>query len=232
MIALGRFVRNVAQQLDHVGLFLQGNNAHIERLSRHRRLLALGDKKPAIREDVFIAANASVIGEVNVGRGATLWYGSVLRGDVGKISIGDGAVIGDNSVVHVSSTNDGKGAFNTEIGKNVIVENGAIIHGCSLRDGCKIEANSIIFDGAIVEENAIVGAGSILPKGKRVPAGQLWAGVPARFVRDLTPEEKNEISEAQKRYVRLAQMHEVEFNKSPFWKQEEEKFFPYTSSGM
>eukprot|EP01102_Stenamoeba_stenopodia_P002836 TRINITY_DN126_c0_g1_i2.p1 TRINITY_DN126_c0_g1~~TRINITY_DN126_c0_g1_i2.p1 ORF type:complete len:238 (-),score=62.98 TRINITY_DN126_c0_g1_i2:125-838(-) len=226
---VGRFVRNVAQQLDQLGLAIQGNYAFREQLSRHRRLLALGDKRPVIKGDVFIAPNASVIGSVQLEEGASVWYGSVIRGDVGNIKVGEGAVLGDNTVVHVSSAVDG--TFNTEkgteIGKRAIVENGAVLHACSLHDECKVEANSIIFDGAVVEKHAIVGAGSIVTTGKRIPSGQLWAGSPAKYVRDLTDSEKKALSDTQQRYQQLAKKHEFEHDKFEQWKAEERKYFPH-----
>lgn len=226
---VGRFVRNVAQQLDQLGLAIEGNYAFKEQLSRHRRLLALGDKKPTIKGDVFIAPNASVIGSVQLGEGASVWYGSVIRGDVGNIKVGAGAVLGDNTVVHVSSAADG--SFNTEkgteIGNGAIVENGSVLHACTLQDECKVEANSIIFDGAVVEKHAIVGAGSIVTQGKTIPSGQLWAGSPAKYVRDLTENEKKALVEAPQRYRQLAKKHDFEHDKSEQWKAEERKYFPH-----
>lgn len=234
MLFIGRFIRNVAQQLDHVGSAIQGNYAYKEHLSRHRRLLALGDKKPVLKGDAFVAPNASVVGSVTVGEGSSVWYGSVIRGDVGKITIGDRTVIGDNTVIHVSSGpnyqfDQGAG---TQIGSEVIIEQGSVVHGATLEDGCKIETNSIIFDGAVVEKNAVVGAGSLVTKGKRIPAGQLWAGTPARYVRDLTPEELQHTKEYSAYLRDLAKRHAFEHDKLPEWREEEKKFVKYGGGSL
>jgi len=226
MITVGRFIRNVAQQLDHLGCTVQGNYAYKEQLSRHRRLLALGDKKPILKGDTFVAPNATVVGSVKLGQGASVWYGTVIRGDVGQINIGDNTSIGDNAVIHVSSGE--RGEFNkgagTQIGSEVIVEHGSVIYGATLEDGCKIEANSIIFDGVVVEKGAVVGAGSIVTQGKRVPSGQLWSGAPARFVRDVTPEEQTLLKEYAAYLHTLAQKHALEHDKLPEWKADERKY--------
>merc|ERR1712063_187177 len=124
---------------------LQGDLVFTETLNRSRRLMALGDSKPYLRKDVFVAPNASVIGKVTLGEGASVWYGSVLRGDVNSIVVGSKSSIGDNCVVHVSGTSNGAfgEAAPTKIGDKVVVESGSILHGCELHDGCKVCAGSV-----------------------------------------------------------------------------------------
>eukprot|EP01094_Clydonella_sp_ATCC50884_P022098 TRINITY_DN5007_c0_g1_i2.p2 TRINITY_DN5007_c0_g1~~TRINITY_DN5007_c0_g1_i2.p2 ORF type:complete len:244 (-),score=91.05 TRINITY_DN5007_c0_g1_i2:43-774(-) len=208
----GRALRETGQALERVGMRLQGDYAFVESLNRHRRLLALYDKKPLLRKDVFVAPNASLIGDVSVGAGSTVWYSSVLRGDVNTIKVGEKSSIGDNCVVHVSSASHGAfgGAASTNIGNGVVVESGSILHGCELRDGSKVGSGSVVFDGAVLEEGAVLAPGSLLTANKRVPAGQLWGGRPASFMRELTPEEKSSLARSSQDEYERAKRHEDE----------------------
>jgi len=213
----GYTLRETGQALDRVGCTLQGEFAFREQLNRHRRVTGLYDKRPAIAQDVFIAPNASVIGQVNLAQGASVWYGAVLRGDVNKIYVGEKSTIGNRTVIHCSSSNDGE----TKIGKNVLVGDGALIHACTLEDACVVESGAIVFDGAVVESSAVVGPGAVVTKGKRVGAGQYWEGNPARFSRDVTPNEKAQIlADVEKYYVR-AKEHEKEMMKTAYQKDSE-----------
>jgi carbonic anhydrase/acetyltransferase-like protein (isoleucine patch superfamily) len=138
-------------------------------------------------------------------------------GDVNSIVVGSKSSIGDNCVVHVSGTSNGAfgEAAATKIGDKVVVESGSILHGCELHDGCKVCAGSVVFDGAVIESGGVLSAGSMLTAGKKVPSGQLWAGRPAEFVRELTAEEKAELElEAEKMYS-SAKKHEAEHTLSP-----------------
>jgi len=177
-----------------------------EQLNRHRRVTSLYDKRPVIAQDVFIAPSASVMGQVTLGQGASVWYGAVVRGDVNHITVGEKSSIGNRVVIHCSRQNDGQ----TKIGKNVIVGDGAIIHACTLEDGCVVENGAIVLDGAVVESNAVVGPGALVTGGKRVLAGQYWEGNPAKHARDLGQKEKDQIlGEVEKLYLR-AKDHQAE----------------------
>jgi len=174
--------------------------------------MGLYDKQPKISEDVFIAPNASVIGNVSLGQGANIWYGTVLRGDVNDILVGKKSSIGNRSIVHVSG---GLTALaQTKIGNNVVVGDGVILHGCTLEDECRVEDGAILHDGVVVEKHAIVGAGAVVTSGKRVPSGQVWTGNPAQRTRDVAEEEMEFAGWAEKRYLQ-AKSHLSQTLRSP-----------------
>jgi len=225
---LGRGIRETGQALDRIGSRIQGDYAFTEQLSRHRRLMNLFDLKPQISNDVFIAPNAAVIGNVRIGKGSTVWYGSVLRGDVNSIEVGQGSSIGDNCVVHVTSAAAGKPSP-TIVGNEVTVEQGTILHGCTLQDKCKVGSGSVIFDGVVVESNAVIAPGSLVTSNKRIPAGELWGGSPATFIRQLTPEEQADVSTSANTQYNLAKKHEEEHRKNGLRLQEDADYKAYHS---
>jgi carbonic anhydrase/acetyltransferase-like protein (isoleucine patch superfamily) len=136
---------------------------------------------PAIAADCFIAPNATIIGDVTIGAGASVWFGCVLRGDEEAIRIGPGTNIQDLTLVHTSG-----GVSPTIIGANVTVGHNAIIHGCTIEDGALIGMGAIVLDQAVVGREAIVAAGAVVSPGKHVKAGELWAGVPAKCIGPAT----------------------------------------------
>lgn len=154
---------------------------------------------PKIAPEVWVAPNAAVIGDVEIGAGSSVWFSCTVRGDVNEIRVGADTNIQDGTVIHVSK--DGQGSY---IGDGVTIGHMAVIHACTLGDGCFIGMNACIMDDAVVEPGAMVAAGALVTPGKRVPAGQLWTGRPARHVRDLTPEEAAYIPESARRYAALA----------------------------
>lgn len=163
---------------------------------------------PKIADGVFIADTARVIGDVEIGAGCGIWFGAVIRGDVNAIRIGAMTNIQDGAVIHVASEavmSDGrkKHGYPTIIGNGVTVGHMALIHACQIGDDCLIGMNSCVMDAAVVEPGSIVAAGALVTPGKRVPAGQLWAGSPARYVRDVTAEELADIKWSAEHYNQL-----------------------------
>lgn len=142
----------------------------------------------------YIAPNATVVGEVILGDHVNIWYGAVLRGDSGAITVGDGTNIQDNAVVHEK----------TVIGKNCTIGHGAIVHGCTVGDGCVIGMGAIVLTGAVLGENCLVGAGAVVTGKTVTPAGSLLLGSPAKVVRQLTEEEINENLHSAEHYIDLA----------------------------
>jgi len=160
---------------------------------------------PKISKDAFIAPTATVIGDVEIGAGASLWFGVVARGDVNYIRIGENSNIQDGTIIHVASDRAGRlGALATLIGCNVTVGHGAILHACKLEDGCFVGMGATVMDGAVVEANAMVAAGALVTPGKRVKAGELWDGVPARMMRVMSEEEIDRNADAAPHYAQLA----------------------------
>lgn len=162
---------------------------------------------PAIDATAFVAPGAVVIGDVTIGAESSIWYAVVLRGDDCAIRIGARTNIQDGSIVHVF--NDGRTQHPTVIGDDVIVGHGAKLHGCTLVDGCLVGIGAIVLDGARVERQALVAAGSLVSPGKVVPEGQLWAGNPARFKRDLSVEERGYLGWNAGHYVRTGAIHKA-----------------------
>jgi carbonic anhydrase/acetyltransferase-like protein (isoleucine patch superfamily) len=167
--------------------------------ARGALLLPYRGRLPRIAPDAFVAPGAAVIGDVEIGPEASIWFGCVVRGDVNAIRIGARTNLQDGTIVHVT-----RERFPTRIGAGVLIGHGCIIHGCTLEDGCYIGLGSTVMDGAVVERGAMVAAGALLTPGKRVPAGQLWAGHPARFTREVRPEEYATWAEQVTQYIELA----------------------------
>eukprot|EP01111_Echinosteliopsis_oligospora_P018318 TRINITY_DN831_c0_g1_i1.p1 TRINITY_DN831_c0_g1~~TRINITY_DN831_c0_g1_i1.p1 ORF type:complete len:253 (+),score=88.40 TRINITY_DN831_c0_g1_i1:81-839(+) len=217
---VGRGVRETGQALDRLGCRLQNNYAFMERLSRHKRLMSFYDRQPFVGEGAFLAPNASVIGKVEVGEGSSVWYGAVLRGDVQDITIGKRSSIGDRVVIHVSKHGQG-GPAPTIVGDDCVVEQGVILHACTVEDGVHIGSGSILYDGSYVEKGAIIEPGTVLTAGKRVPGGQVWGGSPAQFKRNATPEDIEAIKKTAQQLKQLGDKHATEHNKTEAQRQME-----------
>ncbi len=138
---------------------------------------------PFIGEHTWIAPNATIVGDVHLGEHCSVWYQAVLRGDVGKITIGDETNVQDAVVIH--STTD---KSTVTIGNRVTIGHRAIIHGCTIEDEALIGMGAIVLDNAVVERGAIVAAGAVVLENAVVKSGTIWAGVPAREVKKLDPE--------------------------------------------
>jgi len=136
---------------------------------------------PRVDDTAFVAPTAALIGDVEIGAESSIWFGCTLRGDVHEIRVGERTNIQDGTVVHVTG-----GKFGCYIGSDILIGHSALIHGCTLEDGCFIGMRATVLDGALVESGAMVAAGALVGPGKRVPSGELWAGTPAKKMRDLT----------------------------------------------
>ena len=154
------------------------------------------DKHPRLGTRVFIADNAAVIGDVELGDDCSIWFGTTVRGDVNAIRIGRNTNVQDNCTIHVTHLD-----WPTTIGDNVTIGHGAIVHGCTVHDGALIGMGSRVLDGAVVGESAMVGAGALVPPGMHVPPRTLVVGVPARVKRPLTDDELAHLERSWKNYV-------------------------------
>lgn len=153
-------------------------------------------KSPRFGQRVFVADNAAIIGDVELGDDVSIWFGTTVRGDVNSIRVGRGTNIQDNCTVHVHHDR-----WSTEIGEAVTVGHGAIVHGCTIQRGALIGMGSRVLDGAVVGESALVGAGALVPEGMHVPPRTLVVGVPAKVKRDLTMEELARLDQSWRNYV-------------------------------
>lgn len=170
--------------------------------------IPFGGKTPLLHPTAFVASGARLIGDIEIGPEASIWYNCVLRGDVNRIRIGARSNIQDGSVVHCDSPRPGNEAgFPTLIGADVLIGHMAMVHGCILHDRAFVGLGSIVMDGCEIESDAMLAAGAMLTPGKRIPAGQLWAGRPARYVRDLTDAERAGRQAGVDHYVALARAH-------------------------
>ena len=168
-------------------------------------ILPFDGKTPRLADDVFVAETATVIGDVEVGARSSLWYGVVLRGDLNWIRVGRNTNIQDGTIVHVNHERAGApGGEPTTIGDNVLIGHLALIHACTIEDEAFIGMRAVVMDRAVVEGGALVAAGAVVTPGKVVKAGQLWAGTPARYVRDVSPEERAESAYLVDHYCGLA----------------------------
>jgi gamma-carbonic anhydrase len=154
---------------------------------------------PHIADDVFIAENAVLIGDVKIGHDSSVWYNVTIRGDVNDIKIGARTNIQDGTVIHVSSYTQG-----TYIGDDVTVGHVALLHACTIGNRVLVGMQACIMDDVQVGDDSMIAAGALVTPGKIIPSGQLWAGRPARYVRDLTPEDKAMLLTSAAKYVDLA----------------------------
>lgn len=147
-------------------------------------ILPMGDARPRIGRDVFVAPNATLIGDVELGDESSVWFGAVLRGDIGAIRIGPRSNIQDVACVHLTG-----GLSSAIIGADVTVGHGAVLHGCIVEDRCLIGMGAVVLDNARIGAGSLVGAGALVPPRMVVPPRSLVLGNPARVVREVTPEE-------------------------------------------
>lgn len=157
---------------------------------------------PTIDDSAFVAATATVIGDVVIGPETGIWFGCVVRGDVNEIRIGARTNIQDGTVIHVSG--EGQGTY---IGDDITVGHMALLHACTLESGCFIGMKACVMDGAYVESGAMVAAGALVTPGKRVKRGELWAGSPARAIRPLTDRELAYFPVSARKYAELARAY-------------------------
>lgn len=143
-------------------------------------LLSFAGRRPAVADDAFVAPGTSLIGDVSMAEGSSVWFNCVLRGDVASITIGARTNIQDGTVVHVDP------GLPVTIGADAVVGHLAIIHGCTIEDDSFVGMGAIVMSGATIARGGMLAAGSLLPGGKTVGPDELWAGRPAKFVRMLT----------------------------------------------
>src|SRR5256885_5588719 len=166
--------------------------------SRAMIVLPFDGKKPRLGQGVFVAENAALIGDVEIGNDCSIWFGTVLRGDVNHIRIGSRTNIQDNCVLHVTHER-----WPAIVAEEVTIGHAAIVHGCTVKKGALIGMGSRVLDGAVVGECALVAAGAVVSEGFVVPPRTLVAGVPAKVKRPLTDAELDRLDMSWKHYVEL-----------------------------
>lgn len=162
---------------------------------------------PTIHEHAFIAQTAAVIGDTHVGEGSGIWYGCVVRGDVNEIRIGQRTNIQDLTMIHCAER--GQGAY---LGDDITVGHSAVLHACTVEDNAFIGIQACVMDDCLVENGAMVAAGALVTPGKVVPANEVWAGRPAKKLRDVNEQDLAFFAINRDRYTRLAKQYRHEQN--------------------
>jgi carbonic anhydrase/acetyltransferase-like protein (isoleucine patch superfamily) len=169
---------------------------------------SLHGKAPRIHSSAFIAPGCRIIGDVEIGPDASIWYNCVIRADVNRIVIGARSNIQDGTVVHCDSPKDANpDGYPTIIGEDVLIGHLAMVHGCTLHDRAFVGLGAIVMDGCVVESEGMVAAGAMLTAGKVVGARQLWMGRPAKYLRDLDEAALASNRKGVASYVVNARMH-------------------------
>lgn len=174
------------------------------------------NRRPTLGERVWVDPGAQVIGDVTLGDDVSIWPCAVLRGDVNAIRIGARTSIQDNSCVHV--THDGPftpGGAALEIGEDVTVGHGVILHACRIGNRCLIGMGAIIMDKVVIEDECLIAAGSTVPPNKRLEGGWLYRGSPAQPVRPLTDSERAHLKYSAEHYVRLKNKYLADDGRDP-----------------
>ncbi|WP_461631912.1 gamma carbonic anhydrase family protein [Labilibaculum euxinus] len=143
----------------------------------------LNGKTPVFGDNCFLAETAAIIGDVEMGNDCSIWYSAVLRGDVHSIRLGNNVNVQDNATIHATYKKSP-----TTIGNNVSIAHNAVVHGCTIKDNVLIGMAAVVLDDSIIESNAIIAAGSVVTKGTHVESGSVYAGSPAKKIKELSPE--------------------------------------------
>ena len=162
------------------------------------------NKHPVLGQRTYIDPACTIIGEVELGDDVSVWPGTVIRGDVNHVRIGARSNVQDGTVIHVSHASPyNKGGYPTLVGEGVTIGHGCIIHACTIGDYCLVGMGACILDGAVIEAHAFIAAGAIVGPGKHVRSGELWAGNPARLMRQLSEQDIEGLRYSADHYVRL-----------------------------
>jgi carbonic anhydrase/acetyltransferase-like protein (isoleucine patch superfamily) len=171
----------------------------------HKALITgIGGREPEVTGAAFVAPTASVIGDVTLGAGASVWYGAVLRGDAERITVGADSNVQDNCTLHADP------GFPVTVGERVSIGHNAVVHGATVEDDCLVGMGATVLNGAVIGTGSLVAAQALVAQGMVVPAGVLVAGVPAKVRRELTREEREGLTLNGTRYAGLAKVHREE----------------------
>ncbi|UFR05860.1 gamma carbonic anhydrase family protein [Streptomyces sp. Go40/10] len=170
-------------------------------MTQQALVVGIGGKEPRIDPEAFVAPTASVIGDVTLHAGASVWYGAVLRGDVERITVGAQANVQDNVTLHADP------GFPVTVGERVSVGHNAVVHGATVEDDCLIGMGATVLNGAVIGAGSLVAAQALVPQGMVVPPGSLVAGVPARVKRPLSEEEREGVTLNGTLYAELGKAH-------------------------
>ncbi|MFE4669260.1 gamma carbonic anhydrase family protein [Streptomyces sp. NPDC056716] len=170
-------------------------------MTRQALITGMGGKEPEVDPTAFVAPTSTVIGDVTIRAGASVWYGAVLRGDAERITVGADSNVQDNCTLHADP------GFPVTIGERVSVGHNAVVHGATVEDDCLIGMGATVLNGAVIGEGSLVAAQALVTQGMRIPPGSLVAGVPAKVRRELSAEERQGLTRNGTHYVELGKVH-------------------------
>lgn len=158
-------------------------------------------RAPQVGAAAFVADNATLAGDVTLAEESSVWYGAVLRADTGRIAIGENSNVQDNAVLHTGP------GLDVTVGRGTSVGHGAVVHGCTVGDGCLIGMHATILNGAVIGDGCLIAAGALVPENMQVPAGSLVIGVPGKVVRPVSAAQAAAIKANEEEYLELARAH-------------------------
>jgi carbonic anhydrase/acetyltransferase-like protein (isoleucine patch superfamily) len=164
-------------------------------------IIELNGKRPIIGNDVYLAPNAVIAGDIIIGEKASIWFGAVIRGDEGKISIGPRTSVQDNVVIHVNA------GSNTIVEADVTLAHGVVIEGCHIEKGAFVGMNATVLSGARIGQYAFVAAGSVVLENQKIPANYLAAGVPSKIIKPISESLKDRIAQAPSDYMAMSNLY-------------------------
>lgn len=170
-------------------------------MTQQALIVGINGKEPQVDPEAFVAPTASVIGDVTLHAGASVWYGAVVRGDVERITVGASANVQDNVTLHADP------GFPVSVGERVSIGHNAVVHGATVEDDCLIGMGATVLNGAVIGAGSLVAAQALVPQGMVVPPASLVAGVPAKVRRELTEEERQGVTLNGTMYAELAKAH-------------------------
>ena len=182
-------------------------------------ILPFGGAAPRIHDSAFIAPGARIIGDVEIGPDASVWYNCVLRGDINRIVVGARSNVQDGTVIHVEGPRPDDAVptdgLPTLVGEDCLIGHAAVLHGCVLDDGAFVGMQAMAMDGARIGSGGMLGAGALLSPGKAIPPGEVWIGRPAKFLRAAGPDQAAKIAFQCARYVDVARRHKAALSGAP-----------------
>jgi carbonic anhydrase/acetyltransferase-like protein (isoleucine patch superfamily) len=215
---VGGILRETGQALERFGYDLgwvyTGLERYREHIFRSQPVSPVNGAAPQVHKNAFIAPSANVTGDVKIGKGSSVFYNTVIRGDAAPITIGEGTNLQDGCTVSTSMSGVGQAETAVTIGHNVTVGHAATLRGCTVQDGAFVGIGACVMEGAVVECGAMVAAGAVVLPGCTVPAAQVWAGNPAKCLRELKPEEAQFLPRSAGLYTDLAKQHRATCQKA------------------
>ena len=165
-------------------------------------IITFNGKTPKIHESVFITEGVRIIGDVEIGKDSSIWYNTVIRGDVHYIRIGERTNIQDLSMLHVTN-----GIYPLNIGNSVVIAHSVTLHGCTIHDNCLVGIGASVLDGAILNQNTMIAAGALVKENFEVPEGVLLAGVPGKIIRDLKQKDIDKLKYMSDHYIEYVKIY-------------------------